>query len=159
MSESTPGTVHSPRRKPRMPKSVAALWRQGWVAENEDEAVAQAERMYDLFAGKAVSVDRLEFPWNGELDEWIFKRPWPKVWVVALSTERGWDGDVLYPEWEVRPVNSAQVVTDHRGRKIRLGDIEDLIFTTAPGVGTAKGFAHKDALVYPLGSGEQGGQQ
>lgn len=142
----------------RMPRSVAALWNQGWVAENEGEAIAQAERMYDLFRRKAVSVDRLMFLWDDELDEWMFRRRWPKVWVVGLSTEGGWDGDVLYPEWQVEPVNPHQVVTEwgEGGRKIRLGDIDDLITTTAPGIGTAEGFLHKDELIYPLRNRKEG---
>lgn len=134
-----------------MPRTVTALWRQGWVAENEDQAVAQAERMYDLFAGRAVSVDRLTFLWDGDWDEWMFRRRWPRVWVVGLSTESGWDGEVLYPEWYVRPVDPDQVVTEWGpdARRIRLGDIDDLVTTTAPGVGTAKGFGHKTELVLP----------
>lgn len=141
---------------PQMPRTVAALWRQGWVAENEDEACAQAERMYDLFHGKEVSVDRLQFLWDRDYDEWMFRRPWPKVRPYMLSTESGWDGDVLYPEWYVRPVNPDQVVTTWatgnwpKGRKIRLGDIDDILVTTAPGVGTAEGFYHKDSLILPV---------
>jgi hypothetical protein len=125
------------------------LWNQGWVAENGDEAVAQAERMYDLFAGRRVAVDRLTFLWEGELDEWMFDTPWPEVWINDLSTESGWDGDVLYPEWYVRVADPDQVATMLDGTAIRLGDVDGYMTTTGPGIGTAAGFGNKDRLVFP----------
>jgi hypothetical protein len=131
-------------------ETIRELWNQGWVAENETEAIAQAERMFDLFAGKRVAVDRLMFEWDGELDEWMFREPWPEVWVVELSTESGWDGDVLLPEWTVRVADPDQIVTELSGKTIRLGDIEDYPTTTAPGIGTAAGFPNKESLVFPI---------
>lgn len=136
-----------------LPKTVAQLWRQGWVAEDENEAVRQAERMFDLFAGSPVRVDRLTFLHDGDYAEKMFAEPWPRVVATYLSVEAGWDGDVLYPEWYVRPTNLRQVVTTHEGRRFRMADIwrenEGQLTTTAPGIGTAEGFSHKDHLIYP----------
>ena len=132
-----------------MPTTIKELWDTGWVAENEDEAVAQARRMFDLFAGKKVSVDRLSFldgdNGYGEVD---FVEPWPEVEVDYLEIG-DWDGDVLYAEWHVYVVNPDQVVTSRRGEQYRLGDLEGPLFTTAPGIGTEAGFGNKDRLIFP----------
>lgn len=138
-----------------MPKTIEQLWQQGWVAENQDEAVRQAVRMFNLFAGRPVRVDRLLFRHNdGDYDEELFAKPWPRVVAYYLSVEARWDGDVLYPEWYVRPTNLRQVLITHDGNRFRMADIwrenEGELTTTAPGVGTAKGFSHKDSLVYPV---------
>lgn len=135
-------------------RTTAELWMQGWVAENEDEAVSQAFRMFDLFADRPVRVDRLGFLHDDDYDEELFAEPWPRVVPYDISVESGWDGDVLYPEWYVRPTNLRQVVTTtHDGRRLRMADIwrenEGQLVTTAPGIGTAAGFHHKDFLVYP----------
>lgn len=136
-----------------MPKTIEQLWEQGWVAEDENEAVRQAERMFDLFVGRPVRVDRLLFLHDDDYDEEMFVKPWPRVVPYALDVDRGWDGDVLYPEWYVRPTNLRQVVTTQDGKRFRMADIwrenEGQLTTTAPGVGTAEGFAHKDHLIYP----------
>ena len=131
------------------PPTMRDLWNQGWVAENEPEAITQAERMFDLFAGRRVAVDRLMFTWDGELDEWLFREPWPEVWVLSLSTERGWDGDVLLPEWDVRAAEPDQIVIELGGKAIRMSDIEDDLITTAPGIGTEAGFPNKEGLIFP----------
>lgn len=139
---------------PRMPTTVAELWEQCWVAEDETQAVAQAERMYDLFKGQRVAVDRIEVWDEGEYagdGELMFSAPWPEVWVEMLSTERGWDGDVLYPEWYVQPADPEQIVTTVDGRTIRMGDLTGTLTTTAPGIGSAEGFGHRAeaVLIYP----------
>lgn len=144
-----------------MPRTIEELWNQGWVAENEDEAVQQAERMYDLFVDRAVRVDRLTMRFGDEYDEVMFERPWPRVRVVGLSTEAGWDGEVLYAEWYVRPTNLRQRLTSIRGEPFSMRTIwadngHDLA-TTAPGIGTAEGFGRKDALVYPVAGGDDDG--
>ncbi len=138
-----------------MPTTVDELWGQCWIAKNEVEAVAQAERMYDLFKGRKVAVDRIEVWDEGEFageGELFFQEPWPEVWVDMLSTERGWDGDVLYPEWYVRSADAEQVVTTVEGRTVRMGDLTGTLTTTAPGIGTLEGFGHRTGcpLVYPL---------
>lgn len=134
-----------------MPTTIRELWDQGWVAENEDEAIAQAERMFDLFHGKTVRVDRLMFHDGDDYDEQLFKEPWPEVLVVDLDINGGWDGDVLYAEWYVRVLDPDQALTTITGEQYRLGDIDDgTLTTTPPGIGTAKGFARKDRLVFPI---------
>jgi hypothetical protein len=148
----------STKAQPIMPTTMEELWGQGWVAENEEEAVAQAERMFDLFYGKAVAIDRLMFVWGEDVDEWMFEKPWPVVWLIDLSVNSGWYGGELLPEWSVRPDDDDQVVTElGTDHTIRLGDITGWITTTAPAIGTAEGFGNKDALVFPQKSEDEDG--
>ena len=140
-----------------MPTTVKELWEQGWVADNEEDAIAQAHRMFDLFYGKQVEVDRLSFLHGEEpflnFEEEFFVEPYPLVWVVGLDTDRGWDDDVLYAEWMVREADPDQIITDSDGRKWRMGDLAECDYdlrTAAPGIGTADGFDHRDIpLIYP----------
>ncbi len=138
-----------------MPTTVKDLWNTAWTAENEDEAFAQAERMFDLFVGRRVAVDRLTFDVGETMDEVLFSEPWPEIWVDSLSVEQGWDGDVLYAEWYVHAADPDQVVVSSGGIAYRMGDIEDdLMTTTAPGIGTEKGFGNREALIRPVTHGQ-----
>lgn len=158
MNEDTPGggTV-------KLPTNHAELWQACFVAENEDEAHRQAERQYDIFRRGTVEVDRLS--WDGPdstYEERYFLLPLPVVRVIGLDTDSGWDGDVLYPEWEVVPENDEQLVTytrsisrDGRAATVQvtclLGSLltDYCLWTTAPGIGTAKGFGDDHWLIYP----------
>jgi hypothetical protein len=137
-----------------MPTTIKELWNTGWVAENEEEAIAQARRMFDLFQGKEVEVDRLTLPVGDDYIEEMFVEPWPRVYVEDLNVEGGWDGDGLYPEWDVRVVDPDQIVTTHEGKVYRMGDIAPEadacpLTSTLPGIGTAAGFFHNYRLIYP----------
>lgn len=141
----------------KMPTTVSELWDTGWVADNEDEADTQAGRMFDLFAGKEIEVDRLTLRFGDDYDEILFRQPWPRVYLDSYNTDQGWDGESLYPEWHVHPVFDGQIVTDSEGIRCRMGDLADSLYdlgddlrSTAPGIGTAEGFSHRTIpLIYP----------
>jgi hypothetical protein len=153
-----------------MTTTMTELWSQGWVAGNEEQASHQAFRMFDLFNGREVEVDRLDFPWGewhdhyGWCEERLLIEPYPLV--IPYDCEPNeWDGEVLYAMWSVRPAKPGQIIIfEERVRKG--GEWETVtkrvsldylvnrrwawpIRTTAPGIGTADGFGHKDGLVLP----------
>lgn len=130
------------------------LWNRCYVASTLEEACAQAHRQFADFADATIIAHTLcgyvpgGDDWDHDID---FRRGGVEVKILGRLDNDDWDGDTLYPEWSVEPVDPDQIVYDDRGRRIRLGDIREVAFT-APGIGTAEGFAHQDpdALVYPL---------
>lgn len=140
---------------------TAELWERCYVAATEEEAGEQAHRQFDDFDGKVIAAHSLTgyVPGTEDFDLEIDFRAGEhvNVQVIDILDLQSWDGDVMYPEWKVRPVDPDQIVTDDRGRSFRIGDVRDMGYT-APGIGTAEGFSHRnpDCLIPPVKNGRGG---
>jgi hypothetical protein len=132
------------------PISLDPLWDVCYVANNDEEAQAQAWRQYDAYDGKVVLVHGL-IAWNDDGNvEPSFNPPIPVRVIGAFTDSWSWDGEEMIPEWEVAPIDPDQVATDTRGRTWRLSDLRDLTYF-APAVGTEAGFAgtRERPMIYP----------
>lgn len=128
------------------------LWDQAHVAFDEDEAHAQAIRQYEPFDGKPIDLVEV----NGTIDIDGARSGWGEIrfavpvrWhVVALDTDSGWDGDVLYPEWRLLPARDSGPIPLANGTFVWPDQI-DCPTVTAPGIGTPEGFADGANLIWP----------
>lgn len=133
------------------------VYRYGFVASNEAEAVAQARRQVAPFIERPVVFDYVIAGLTAEWDERESFTSMPGEIIVAhvdmLDVDRGWEvddlGGVLYPDWVLSADNPDQlVIHQETGTQFRLGDLYDLTFQP-PGVGTREGHHRSATLIEP----------
>lgn len=126
------------------------VWAPCYVAETEDEAIAQAQVQFRQVDGRLFRVTRFTGQIGNEgWQEWDIKGRGVVVRVWDLFSDAEWDGDTMYPEWRVR-FQGRKYATTIEGDRLRLSDI-DYPGYTAPGIGTAEGFGHHEQgrLIWP----------
>lgn len=134
----------------RAQRTTDDLWNRCYVAENEEEAYRQAARQFADFEGKLIVVHSItgrsaEDADYGEYDFGPHDRFLARV-VGSYDTDGGWDGDVLYPDWKLRPVDPDAKVVPRDLDELRLADLIEWWYV-APGVGSREGFGEKDESV------------